>query len=488
MEYMPKLRAIKLITVFLSLLYSVSAIAQEKQYDSTLGKQLGQYQYEFQDLMHTRGFVHYSSGKIEVELIEKALSYYAPSSTDFFLVFYHFQEGELWCWLITKNGVIAKQAVRTSAKELSELEMAFKHSIGVTTHTTSPDIALRNKKIIKGTERGFKIKADDSLIPHQSDSIRKRLCDIVMPANIAKVILNTGHADSVKHLLIIPELNIAAIPLYLLQPFGDSTYLIDRASVCIEHSFDELLNRVRQYYAILYPGFYDTPYLYESYNSNIGLQRNRVSDFIPKTPLIIGNPDFSDCDDFNSLNGARQEAQYAADALNAKLVTGKAASKKYVLNMLKQSELLYFATHAIADDKHPLDSGYLVLANCEHWDGIEIENDTFQKEAIVILSACQTGLGKAVEAGIMGVGRSFIKGGAGNVIMSLWSVDDKSTRDLMHLVIDELKVPHNFFPADNLREAILKYKKHNSDPAVWAPFTIMGTPYPLNFYINMKVD
>jgi CHAT domain-containing protein len=208
------------------------------------------------------------------------------------------------------------------------------------------------------------------------------------------------------------------------------------------------------------------------------------------TPLVVGNPDFSNCGNFMQLSGAEQEAQYAATTLKTNLIRGKQATKKEILGRVRQSEFIYLATHAVADEQHPLDSGYIVLAGedgCTRWTAREIQNDTFKKQALVILSACQTGLGKALDAGIVGVCRSFIRGGAGNVVMSLWSVDDKTTGELMHLFIDELKIPHRFFPADNLRAAIIKYKAINPDPAAWAPFTIMGTPFPMDMRLYLEV-
>jgi len=41
-------------------------------------------------------------------------------------------------------------------------------------------------------------------------------------------------------------------------------------------------------------------------------------------------------------------------------------------------------------------------------------------------------------------------------------------------------VQHEFFPSDNIRAAILKYKAQNHNSSAWAAFTIMGTPYPTN--------
>jgi CHAT domain-containing protein len=70
--------------------------------------------------------------------------------------------------------------------------------------------------------------------------------------------------------------------------------------------------------------------------------------------------------------------------------------------------------------------------------------------------------------------------------MSLWSVEDKATMAFMDTFTTELFVSQKFFPAENLRQAILKYKTINPDPSAWAAFIDMGTPYPPDLLIKMK--
>jgi CHAT domain-containing protein len=96
---------------------------------------------------------------------------------------------------------------------------------------------------------------------------------------------------------------------------------------------------------------------------------------------------------------------------------------------------------------------------------------------MVILSACQTGLGRAMEAGIAGLARSFLLAGSNHVIMSLWNVDDDATAYLMNRFLFHLQQPHPFTPAQPLRQAILDTKEKFPHPSQWASFALFGMNY-----------
>jgi CHAT domain-containing protein len=75
---------------------------------------------------------------------------------------------------------------------------------------------------------------------------------------------------------------------------------------------------------------------------------------------------------------------------------------------------------------------------------------------MVVLSACQTGLGQRRKGeGVLGLQRAFQVAGARSVLASLWSVDDKATRELMTRFYKDLWGKKAVSRAEALRQAQL---------------------------------
>ena len=95
---------------------------------------------------------------------------------------------------------------------------------------------------------------------------------------------------------------------------------------------------------------------------------------------------------------------------------------------------------------------------------------------LVVLSACQTGLGKEVRGeGLMGLTRAFLYAGVPRVIVSLWNVNDQATSELMADFYEKL-LRRGKRPAEALREAQLELRKHKrwESPYYWAAFVQQG--------------
>jgi CHAT domain-containing protein/tetratricopeptide (TPR) repeat protein len=167
----------------------------------------------------------------------------------------------------------------------------------------------------------------------------------------------------------------------------------------------------------------------------------------------------------------------------ALLATGFAASRESVTAPgVSDYRILHFATHGVLNTRHPDLSGVvlsLVDREGRRQDGFlrlhEIYNLDLGAE-LVVLSGCQTGLGKALRGeGLIGLTRGFMYAGAERVVASLWRVDDESTAELMkHFYRAMLKDGQR--PAEALRSAQLRMSQSRrwSAPFYWAGFVLQG--------------
>ncbi len=95
---------------------------------------------------------------------------------------------------------------------------------------------------------------------------------------------------------------------------------------------------------------------------------------------------------------------------------------------------------------------------------------------MVVLSACQTGLGKEIRGeGLVGLTRGFMYAGSPRVVASMWKVDDAATAELMTRLYRGI-LKDNLRPAAALRSAkveMWKQKRWNA-PFCWAAFELQG--------------
>ncbi len=100
---------------------------------------------------------------------------------------------------------------------------------------------------------------------------------------------------------------------------------------------------------------------------------------------------------------------------------------------------------------------------------------------LVVLSACETGVGKVTEGdGVHGLRRALVIAGAETLVMSLWQVDDKATRELMTGYYERLGQGEG--RSEALRQVQLKMlrSERRSHPYYWASFVPTGNWAPLS--------
>jgi CHAT domain-containing protein len=93
---------------------------------------------------------------------------------------------------------------------------------------------------------------------------------------------------------------------------------------------------------------------------------------------------------------------------------------------------------------------------------------------MVALTACQTGLGKELSGeGVMGMGRAFQYAGAKAVLMSLWSVSEKSSTSMVENFFQNLKEGKGKLEALRLARQDIRDQGYDH-PFFWAPFILVG--------------
>jgi CHAT domain-containing protein/tetratricopeptide (TPR) repeat protein len=149
---------------------------------------------------------------------------------------------------------------------------------------------------------------------------------------------------------------------------------------------------------------------------------------------------------------------------------------------LSQYRVLHFATHGLLDSEHPeLSALVLSLVDKQGRDqnGFLRLSDIYNLDLsaqLVVLSACNTGLGKEVRGeGLVGIVRGFMYAGAPRVIASLWKVEDEATAELMKHFYQ-----HLFEKGEPAAAALRAAQKEISQmkrwkaPYYWAPFVLQG--------------
>ena len=148
--------------------------------------------------------------------------------------------------------------------------------------------------------------------------------------------------------------------------------------------------------------------------------------------------------------------------------------------------VLHIATHGLLNAERPQFTGLvLTLVGNKSEDGFLRTDEVFNLKLgspLVMLSACETGLGKEKRGeGVMGLTRAFMYAGAPTVGVTLWSVADKSTAELMTdfyrrlLATPSTSSPNVSASAAmrNAQLAMISGKKYSA-PFYWAPFVLVG--------------
>lgn len=341
---------------------------------------------------------------------------------------------------------------KIKASKLADIEYQLRTALGV------ESLAATRAPLAKtGDEATLRSSIKKSAIAKPA-SLQKAIQDataLLLPASIADGL------KGLSHLFIIPEYNIGQFPFHVLQPYGNNSYLVDSLS----WSF--------------------VPHLcnFEAFAMENAMKMGKPNQLKANNPLVVGNPAYSQEAPFYlpDLPGAAAEASLVGNALETTSLLQASANISRVKQLAPKADLLYFATHGHFDNSKMLDGSFLAFApDSSSATGLLSARDIQQmklKAELAILSACQTGFGKVFAGGFHGIGRAFYKAGVNFSVISLWSVNDAATKELMIRYLVKLMNPDYFYPARQLQEAIQAVKKKYPEPANWAAFSVFGFTY-----------
>jgi CHAT domain-containing protein len=190
--------------------------------------------------------------------------------------------------------------------------------------------------------------------------------------------------------------------------------------------------------------------------------------------------------DIPRLPFSRREAEAitadVAPSNRLKAVDFQASRATAMSPELAEYRVVHFATHGVLDSRTPALSGIILSLVDQHGrpeDGFlrlwDIYNLRLPAD-LVVLSACQTALGKEVRGeGLVGLTRGFMYAGAARVMASLWQVDDVATAELMSQFYQRF-LKKNMSPAAALRAAQVSLWKQKrwQDPYFWGAFQLQG--------------
>ncbi|MCA9119995.1 MAG: CHAT domain-containing protein [Planctomycetaceae bacterium] len=319
---------------------------------------------------------------------------------------------------------------------------------------------------------------------------------------------------SSKNLVICPDAALWLVP-WAAIPWEEDAFLIERFPLRIVTTGRELTEPVIAAGQAVSNSKSDPLIVVDpNYSMSISellAQENRIENREPSKPsIMIAKRGKSLIRQVSRLPYTKVEGELVAPSVakytgEVPLVYFGDSAIEAVFETIKSPPVLVISSHAFflpprteeesggrLDIRDPLMRCGLLLAACNHHDnwnmrrandgvltGYEVSGFDLRGTDLVVLSACDTGIGDVRHAeGILGLRQAFHLAGANAVVASLWQVPDRETALLMTKFFEELAAGSNKHEA--LRNAQLeriaaRRAKHGSaHPYLWAAFSVTG--------------
>ncbi|MCB0839688.1 MAG: CHAT domain-containing protein [Bacteroidetes bacterium] len=286
--------------------------------------------------------------------------------------------------------------------------------------------------------------------------------------------------DNIHTLIIIPDGILGYIPFDILlsentdkKNWADLPYLLKKYQISMAYSASILLEGRNTKNPENYFGGFAAEYN-DSFVQNDSLSGDSLITMLVRDGQL-------------PLPGAVKEVSEIASLMKGQAFIGKNAREWVFKEKAEDFHILHLAMHALTADQNPLFSRLVFTpANDSLEDNflyaIELYNMNLAAQ-MTVLSACNTGLGSIKEGeGVMSLSRAFAYAGVPGLIMSLWSVPDQASSQIMldfYRGIKEQKAKDKA-----LREAKLNYLSQTkanelAHPFYWAGFVPVGDMHPV---------
>lgn len=199
-----------------------------------------------------------------------------------------------------------------------------------------------------------------------------------------------------------------------------------------------------------------------------------------------------------NLTSSKSEVKQLKQKYDAEILLDTFATSQHFMEHAGTANILHLSTHGIVDQKKP-DLSFIAFSNIpkRYHDNEAFKvtvSDLYAQNIpcqMVVLSACKTGVGKAIRGeGIMSIARAFAYAGTQSIVTSLWNVDGQKTADVMDNFYTQLRQSQAPRKDEALRQAMLQYLHSTSidlnkrSPKYWAAFTVIGNPSPIDWADN----
>ena len=336
-----------------------------------------------------------------------------------------------------------------------------------TVNTTIKEFRADIDKIINATDAN-------------SSKALKELYNIVITNGIGDRI------DKFNSIIISTDGALRLLPFEVLMD-GDK-YLIESKQIRYTPSAKEFIRTHK--FNIKDEGKDITMFSDPNYESKSGKIMEMVAD-TPNVNKAMQTRSIKNMGTFKRLRGFKKEEEVLQSSFNGvKLFSRENANEENILRV-KSPKILHITTHGyfISDENitNPmLKSGVALsganigikqqtgegLVNALKLSGLSLDGTD-----LVVLSACETGLVDVKDtSSVASLPKTFIQAGSKNVLMSLWSVDDNSTVELMKEFYTDTKGNEKKFN-EVLRNAKIKMIKEGKHPFYWAAFIMSGEWY-----------